>query len=162
MKKLFFGIAFVAICSCILISCDKKGQNEPTTDDPTPSYEDPNPTYNKNMAGKTMTLAISSPFTAIKINFTSNTSGSIIIGNKERPYESMVYTQTGESSATLIIKGLDHSSPSLGMYYVYDFQLALFYIDNNHGSVNGTCVSTDTKNNRVKNYTYSYDSFTVF
>lgn len=41
MKKLFFGIAFVAICSCILISCDKKGQNEPTTDDPTPSYEDP-------------------------------------------------------------------------------------------------------------------------
>lgn len=30
MKKLFFGIAFVAICSCILISCDKKDKNEPS------------------------------------------------------------------------------------------------------------------------------------
>lgn len=160
MKKLLFSIAFVAICSCIFISCDKKGQNEPTTDDPTPSYEDPNPTYNKNMAGKTMTLAISSPFTAIKINFTSNTSGTIITGNVEHPYESMVYTQTGESSATLIIKNMECSmgdSP-----YVFDFQLALFYIDDNHGTVNGTGVSTDLKYNRVKNYTYTYESFTVF
>lgn len=160
MKKLPFIIAMLALGSCILIGCDKKSKNEPTTNDPTPSYDDPTPSYNKNMAGKTMTLALSDR--NIKIDFTSNTSGSIVIGNQERPYESMKYTQTGELSATLIINGLEHSSSISSLYYVYDFQLALFYIDDNHGTVNGTCVSTNKNNNQVKNVTYTYDTFTVF
>ena len=158
MKKVFF-ILLAAWCCCFLVSCEKSNRNEPSTNESSTNESTPSSSYYKDMTGKTMTLALSE--LTIQISFTSNTSGTIVIADTERSYDSMVYTQTGESSATLQINSLDHSLPSWGVYLIRDLQLALFYIDDNHGTVNGTCTTTYSTG-KVSNVAYTYDSFTVF